>query len=76
MLAAAEHLERWVIRKEDQDKALRQVFDAARFPYDADASSSITLWAYENAEKVQALVWVSRKGQTAKLTPGWQQWFM
>ena len=74
MLAAAEHLERWIIRKEDQDKVLREIFETARFPYDADASSSITLWAYENAERANALVWVS-KGQTAKLTPGWQRWF-
>src|SRR5262245_36012816 len=45
MLAASGHLERWIERNQGQDKALVDVFNAARFPFDADASSSVALWA-------------------------------
>jgi hypothetical protein len=75
MLAATAHLQRWVERNEGQDKVLAQVFNDARFPFDADASSSVALWAYENAEKVQALVWVRCKGQTARLGEAWREYF-
>jgi hypothetical protein len=75
MLAAVGHLERWVARNEEQDKTLVEVFNAARFPFDADASSSVALWAYENAEKANALVWVRRTGETAHLAEGWKRLF-
>jgi hypothetical protein len=35
MLAATDHLERWIRRNDAEDKALIQVFSAARFPFDA-----------------------------------------
>ena len=66
MLAAVGHLERWVERNGEQDKMLADVFNAARFPFDADASSSVALWAYKNAEKAKALLWVRRTAQTAR----------
>ena len=75
MLAAVGHLERWVKRNDGQDKTLVQVFNAARFPFDADGSSSVALWAYENAEKAEALVWVRRMGETQRLSPEWREWF-
>ena len=75
MLAAAGHLERWMKRVHTQDAGLREVFDKARFPYDADASLSVVEWSYETAERAQALVWVRCKGQTAKLTGEWRTWF-
>ena len=75
LLAATGHLERWVERNDRQAAALLQIFDAARFLYDADASSSVVEWAYENAERAQALVWV-RKGQTARLSADWRKWLM
>ena len=75
MLAATAHLERWIERNDAQETALSQVFSAARFPFDADASSSVALWAYENAERAQALVWVRCRGQTARLSGEWRQWF-
>lgn len=74
MLAAAGHLERWVQRNESEVALLSDVFNAARFPFDADASLSVAEWAYENAERAHALVWV-RKGQTARLSEGWREWF-
>ena len=75
MLAAPGHLERWIRRNDAEDKTLGQVFSAARFPFDADASSSIALWAYESAERAQALVWVRCRGQTSRLSGSWREWF-
>jgi 5-methylcytosine-specific restriction endonuclease McrA len=75
MLAATGHLERWMERNEREDEALVQIYNVARFPFDADASSSITLWAYENAEKAQALVWVRCRGQTSRLPASWRECF-
>jgi len=75
MLAAVAHLERWVRRNERQEAALTQVFNAARFPIDLDASSSVALWAHESAERAGALTWVRCKGQTAHLAEGWREWF-
>ena len=75
MLAATGHLERWVERNDREDDSLAQIYSAARFPFDADASSSIALWAYENAEKAHALVWVRCKGQTSHLSESWKECF-
>ena len=75
MLAATGHLQRWLERNDNQNPALTQIFDAARFPFDADASLSVAEWAYQNAERAHALVWVRKKGQTARLSGEWQEWF-
>ena len=75
MLAADGHLKRWVERNDSETRALNQIFDAARFPFDADASLSVAEWAYENAERARALVWVRSKGQTSHLLAGWKEWF-
>jgi len=75
MLAAAGHLERWIARVRAQDAELRQVLETARFPHDLDASLSVAEWSYEIAERAGALVWVRRKGQTARLGEGWREWF-
>jgi len=74
MLAGIGHLERWVQRNDIEGAALGEVFDAARFPFDADASMSVAEWAYENAERAQALVWV-RSGHTARLSGNWRESF-
>jgi hypothetical protein len=75
MLAAVAHLQRWVERNNTQEAALREVFGAARFFYDADASFTVTEWSYENAERAGALVWVRRNGQTSRLTAEWREYF-
>jgi len=74
MLAASGHLERWVQRNDDEVATLSDIFGAARFPFDADASLSVAEWAYENAEGAGALVWV-RRGQMARLSGEWREWF-
>ena len=75
MLAATGHLQRWLERNDTQAAVLDEIFDAARFPFDADASLSVAEWAYENAERAGALVWVRRNGQTSRLTAEWRGCF-
>jgi hypothetical protein len=74
MLAATGHLERWVGRNADDAVTLEEVIAKARFPADADASTSIAEWAYESTERQRGLVWV-RVGETAALTGEWRRWF-
>ena len=75
MLAAGGHLERWVQRNDSEATVLNEIFGAARFPFDADASLSVAEWAYDNAERAGALVWVRCKGQTSRLTAEWKDCF-
>ena len=75
MLAASGHLERWVQRNDSEATVLNEIFGAARFPFDADASLSVAEWAYENAERAGALVWVRCRAQTARLTAEWRECF-
>jgi hypothetical protein len=74
MLAAPAHLERWVRRTVNDGKTLQEIFDSARFVYDADASFSVAEWSYENAERAGASVWV-RGRETCRLTAEWRQVF-
>ena len=75
MLAATGHLERWIRRNDNENPALAKIFEDARFPYDVDASLSVAEWAYENAERAQALVWVRCKSETSRLTNAWKECF-
>jgi len=72
MLAAPVHLARWVERNEHQHTALQQIFDDARFVSDLDASSTVVEWSYETAEKMGSLVWIRKRGETARLTNEWR----
>jgi len=74
MLAAPRHLQRWIERNNNEEVTLSQIFNAARFPFDVNASLSVAEWAYENAERAGALVWVS-KGQDVRLLEGWRESF-
>ncbi len=76
MLAAPVHLARWVERNDNDNAALRQIFDEARFMYDTDASLTVAEWSYDTAERSGALVWVQKRGQTARLTPEWRRLFL
>jgi hypothetical protein len=69
------HLERWLERIATLGARLAGVFDAGRFPHDTDASLSVALWVYENAEKANALLWARRTGETTHLTKGWRGLF-
>jgi hypothetical protein len=75
MLAAPAHLERWVARTDAHGDELREIFEAARFVFDADASMSIAEWSYQNAEHARALVWV-RGTETCRLSSDWRRAFI
>ena len=76
MLAAPVHLTRWVERNDNENAALRQIFDEARFVCDMDASLTVAEWSYDTAERSGALVWVQKRGQTAHLTSDWRRLFL
>ncbi|MDP1717754.1 MAG: HNH endonuclease domain-containing protein [Burkholderiales bacterium] len=75
MLAAPIHLTRWIERNDNENEALRQIFDDARFVYDIDASLTVAEWSYETAERSGSLVWVQKRGVTSRLTPEWRRGF-
>lgn len=72
MLAAVDHLERWVARNRTREPELQQIFAAARFLGDADASFSVTEWAYGLAERSGSRVWV-RGRETCRLPGDWRR---
>jgi hypothetical protein len=74
MLAAADHLERWAERNRGDDAQLREVFSTAPFLVDADASFSVTEWAYDQAARSGSLVWV-RGRETCHLPADWRRVF-
>jgi hypothetical protein len=74
MLAGSAHLERWVERNRQKEARLLEVFEKAPFLLDADASLSVTEWAYDHAERAGSVVWV-RGRETSRLTPEWRRWF-
>ena len=75
MLAAPAHLERWVNRTTQHGRRLEEIFDAARFVCDADASMSVAEWSYQNAARAGALLWV-RGSETCNLSDEWRRSFM
>lgn len=73
MLAAPDHLERWLKRNRGEE-GLREIFAKAPFLIDADASYSVTEWAYDHAERAGSNVWV-HGNETSRLSPEWRKWF-
>jgi hypothetical protein len=71
MLGATAHLRRWVERNRREDAHLRNIFETTPFLVDADASSSVTEWAYDQAERAGSVVWV-RGRETSHLSSDWR----
>jgi hypothetical protein len=74
MLAAPAHLKRWIERNRTRETELQNIFSAARFIGDADASFSVTEWAYDHAERAGSLVWL-RGRDMSRLSPEWRTLF-
>jgi len=70
-LAALPHLERWRRRNDDVGRALAAYCTERALPNDADGSIRIARWAYEQADRTDAHVWLERK-QFVPLDPGWR----
>jgi hypothetical protein len=74
MLAATDHLKRWLERSGGSESEFQEIFSKTPFLLDADASFSVTHWAYDQAERAQSTVWV-RGRETSHLTSEWRGWF-
>jgi 5-methylcytosine-specific restriction endonuclease McrA len=74
-LAAVPHLDRWLERNDLHDTFLRNEFDRNALLHDRATSNRITEWAYQQAERVGARVWVAR-GVFRPLDSGWARLFV
>jgi len=75
MLAATAHLEHWLTRNEQYAPQLTAYFDEQNLNHDITTSLSITSWAYSKTEMMSGDVWLSKKGQTERLTNSWRELF-
>ena len=51
---------------------MRQLLEEARFMHNLNASYTVAKWQYGLTAKAQGLVWVAKKGVTARLTNAWR----
>ena len=58
MLAAEEHLARWVERNRDHGAEIARECDRARVAHDLNASMQVARWAYGQAASAGALAWL------------------
>jgi hypothetical protein len=75
MLAAEEHLGRWVDRNRTMGTEIENACDTAGMTHDYDASMQIATWAYEQEATAGGVVWVH--GNAAQpISRSWQQVLM
>ena len=70
-LPALGHLERWVERNRNSD--LADAFDRAGLPHDHVTTTRVAAWAYEAADRSDALLWVKGKNDLEPLPAGWRR---
>jgi hypothetical protein len=70
-LAAIGHLSRWCDRNGKYGDELSVAFRERNVIHDLDVSWRVTSWAYEQAQRAGALVWVEG-GDLIVLTPDWR----
>jgi 5-methylcytosine-specific restriction endonuclease McrA len=58
-LAAVQHLERWFDRNAEHGPRLAEFFDERGLLHNLAASRQVTRWAYANAHRARAQVWVA-----------------
>jgi 5-methylcytosine-specific restriction endonuclease McrA len=74
-LAGVVHLAKWHRRNLEHGRAMGAEFDARRLPHDLTATNRVTAWAYENAERAGAQVWLGgtrTKGDYQRASPEWR----
>jgi hypothetical protein len=71
VLAAEEHLQRWVERNRTLDTQLRSAFDGLAIPHDLSATLRVATWAYGQVHKAGGQVWV-RDRELRTLGGGWE----
>lgn len=67
-LAALPHFEAWRQRNWDNTKLLQEQFNRLRITHDLDASEAVASWAYQQAARAGALLWV-RERQLVEFSP-------
>jgi 5-methylcytosine-specific restriction endonuclease McrA len=70
MLASPEHLARW--RERNAQSSVDEAFATAGLPHGADVVERVAFWAYSQAEKSGAQVWIAGRDEFAPLDPGWR----
>jgi hypothetical protein len=58
LLAGIEHLDRWLERNVTRRGALDRIFSETRTLHDAETSTHVAAWSYEQVERAGGLVWL------------------
>jgi hypothetical protein len=69
-LPAVEHLARWTKRK--SDGALLEDFEREALPHDLSATTRVASWAYGQAERSRAQLWVAGRDGLEFLPDNWR----
>ncbi len=71
-LAAEQHLESWLVRNDTHLITLNDFFDESGIIHDLESSTQVTFWAYDQAKRSNAHVWVS-KDEIRPIGTYWQR---
>ena len=74
MLAARQHLIRWVDRNRVDRAAIAQHSEAKTFRHDLSSTIQIAHWAYSQLERSDGGTWVARGQPAAPLEPNWRKY--
>ena len=74
-LAAERHLERWIMRNQEEAYELEQRFERASITYARGSSTRIARWAYQRVEERKGLVWLGGK-ELKPLSQDWRNAFL
>ncbi|HEU4922005.1 MAG TPA: HNH endonuclease [Burkholderiales bacterium] len=58
LLAGVEHLDRWLERNENRRSELDKIFSEAHLLFDAETSTHVAAWSYEQVHRAGGLVWL------------------
>ena len=58
LLASVGYLDRWLERNQSRRSDLSKIFSEARLLFDADTSTHVAAWSYEQVDRAGGLVWV------------------
>ncbi len=72
MLAAEQHLRKWMERNRDQGALLSEVCDGVRMTHNIAASRQIADWASEQAVAAGSMLWLSH-GTLVPISADWRQ---
>lgn len=70
ILTEVEHLARWT--KRNSDGALIEEFEREALPHDLSATTRVASWAYAQAERSRAQLWVTGRDGLEFLPDNWR----